>query len=91
MQPNQKGIIMSSSDLAIQGISRNQAGNYSCTASNVEGDGDSNLVHLKVMCMYDSYHKYNEWSDLKRIVTNVYDVVNKIAFFFHRSKAVSNN
>lgn len=52
MQPNQKKVIMSSSDLALQGISRNQAGNYSCTASNVEGDGDSNVVQLKVMCKY---------------------------------------
>ncbi|KAF5301892.1 hypothetical protein FQA39_LY10547 [Lamprigera yunnana] len=49
MQPNQKKIIMSNSDLALQGISKNQAGNYSCTASNVEGDGDGNFVELKVM------------------------------------------
>lgn len=41
---------MSNNDLALQGISRSQAGNYSCTASNVEGDGDSNIVQLKVMC-----------------------------------------
>lgn len=51
MQHNQKdGVIMSTGALALQGVSRSQAGNYSCVASNVEGDGDSNVVELKVMC-----------------------------------------
>lgn len=45
-------MIVSSGDLALQGVTRHQAGNYTCTASNVEGDGDSNVVELKVMCEY---------------------------------------
>ncbi|XP_025835204.1 synaptogenesis protein syg-2 [Agrilus planipennis] len=49
MQHNQKGVIMSDTNLALQAITRHQAGNYSCTASNVEGDGESNVVDLKVM------------------------------------------
>ncbi|KAH0811730.1 hypothetical protein GEV33_011062 [Tenebrio molitor] len=50
MQHNQKGgVIMSRGNLALQGVTRSQAGNYSCVASNVEGDGDSNGVELKIM------------------------------------------
>lgn len=43
---------MSSGNLALQGVTRHLAGNYTCIASNVEGDGESNTVHLKVMCKY---------------------------------------
>jgi hypothetical protein len=47
---NAKGTIISSNSLALQAVSRHQAGNYTCVASNVEGDGESNVVELKVMC-----------------------------------------
>lgn len=51
------GIIASSSDLALQSVQIHQAGNYTCIASNVEGDGESNTAELKVMCMYFVLHK----------------------------------
>lgn len=53
VQHNPKvGVIVSSGDLALQSVQIHQAGNYTCIASNVEGDGESNLVQLKVMCKY---------------------------------------
>ncbi|XP_045465735.1 nephrin isoform X2 [Harmonia axyridis] len=63
MQHDQKGgIIISSSDLALQGITKGQTGNYSCIASNVEGDGESNVVSLKIMykptCVADQKRIY---------------------------------
>ncbi|KAG6463570.1 hypothetical protein O3G_MSEX013951, partial [Manduca sexta] len=50
MTHNQRaGVIAGSAHLALQGVSRDQAGKYACTASNVEGDGRSQPVHLQVI------------------------------------------
>ncbi|XP_059051345.1 synaptogenesis protein syg-2-like [Achroia grisella] len=50
MTHNQRaGVIAGSAHLALQGVSREQAGKYACTASNVEGDGRSQSVILQVI------------------------------------------
>lgn len=53
MQHNPKnGVILNDRALALQSVRKDQAGAYSCVAYNVEGDGTSNVVNLKVMCKY---------------------------------------
>ncbi|XP_026479796.1 synaptogenesis protein syg-2 [Ctenocephalides felis] len=56
------GIVAKSNALALQKIRRDQAGNYSCVASNVEGDGSSEAVSLRVMykpiCMPEQKRVY---------------------------------
>ncbi|XP_046838237.1 synaptogenesis protein syg-2-like isoform X3 [Vespa crabro] len=50
IQNNAKnGVIVQQYDLALRKVNRSQAGNYTCVASNVEGDGYSNIVELKIM------------------------------------------
>ena len=58
---------MSNQALALQGVRRQQAGNYTCIASNVEGDGESNTVELRVMCKYQ--HKFNHDNIIKSAET----------------------
>lgn len=53
IQNNAKnGVIVQQYGLALQDVNRSLAGNYTCVASNVEGDGYSNIVELKIMCKY---------------------------------------
>ncbi|XP_067208142.1 synaptogenesis protein syg-1 isoform X3 [Linepithema humile] len=50
IQNNAKnGVLVQQYNLVLRVVNRSQAGNYSCVASNVEGDGFSNIVELKIM------------------------------------------
>ncbi|XP_065338847.1 contactin-2-like isoform X4 [Cloeon dipterum] len=44
------GVIISDNSLVLQGVTRFNAGYYTCIASNSEGKGSSNPVELRVMC-----------------------------------------
>lgn len=46
----QKGVIISNQSLVLQGVSRTNAGNYTCIGYNTEGDGVSQSLYLNVMC-----------------------------------------
>ena len=47
-----KGILISGNSLVLQKIRREQAGNYSCYASNLEGDTQSRHIQIQVKCKF---------------------------------------
>ncbi|KAL0839863.1 hypothetical protein ABMA28_016487 [Loxostege sticticalis] len=51
LQHNPSGgiILTGNSNMALRNVSRHQAGKYTCTASNVEGDGKSPPLHMQVV------------------------------------------
>lgn len=50
MQNPSAGIIMSTQSLVLQRIERENAGNYTCRAINLQGETDSPTVNLRVQC-----------------------------------------
>ena len=49
-----RGVLITGESLVLQRATRRRAGNYSCVASNIEGDTQSNVVQLKIKCEYRS-------------------------------------
>lgn len=44
------GVVISGSSLVLQGVTRKMSGKYSCVASNIEGDTESESLELKIKC-----------------------------------------
>lgn len=57
-QNQSAGIIMSTQSLVLQKIGRDNAGNYTCLASNDRGETISPIVTLRVQCKYEMCYKY---------------------------------
>ena len=50
------GVIVSTQSLALQKVTRKQAGSYTCEASNVEGDQVSKPVVVTIMCKLQGHY-----------------------------------
>lgn len=47
---HKQGTIIRNHSLILKKVSRDQTGDYKCVSANVEGEGSSQDVHLKVLC-----------------------------------------
>ena len=68
-QEKHSGVIISGTSLVLQGVTRKQAGMYACVASNIEGDTQSNVLELKVMCKCRQFESWLRVFSYKRAFT----------------------
>ena len=50
VQDLSRGVLTSGSSLVLQEVRREQAGNYACFASNLEGDTSSDSINIQIRC-----------------------------------------
>ena len=50
VQDLSRGVLISGSSLVLQEVSREQAGDYTCFASNLEGDTVSDILNVQIRC-----------------------------------------
>ncbi|XP_053632422.2 nephrin-like [Cherax quadricarinatus] len=82
------GVIISNQSLVIQRLRRQHTGLYTCVASNIEGDGQSNAVVLKVqyapVCASGQVHVYGAAKNEEVSITCRLDAVPPVVHFFWR-------
>ena len=65
-----QGVIITNGSLVLQKVTRDQAGSYTCEASNVEGDEVSKPVAITIMCKsilrVESHNIFKVWAHVKR-------------------------
>ena len=50
VQDLSRGVLISGSSLVLQEVGREQAGDYTCFASNLEGDTTSDILNVQIRC-----------------------------------------